>query len=229
VRTLSIKEGRQTHPITSTPFNETIPAFSPDGKWLAYQSDESGRDEVYVQPFPAGGSKTLVSVDGGTEPVWSGNGRELFYRNGDHMMTAAVTTQPVFRVSKPELLFDKRAWTFPTTRKYDERWPPLSDDHGKRAGRRCQSSQHRRELDRGVEAAGAFEIRKAGLKARLYERPERRTIRTIRTIRTPERLPEGLHNLVERRLARPRLRIRQERQRLVDDAEQVDKVLLVGF
>jgi hypothetical protein len=149
---------------------------------------------VYVQPFPAEGSKTLVSVDGGTEPVWSGNGRELFYRNGDHMMTAAVTTQPVFRVSKPELLFDKRAWTFPTTRNYDvtsdgRRFLMIMENEQVAAG---QSSQHRRELDRGVEAAGAFEIRKAGLKARLYERPERRTTRTkndpndpnARTIRT---------------------------------------------
>src|SRR5262245_273881 len=119
VWTMSLKDGRTPHRFTSTPFNEKAPAFSSDGKWIAYQSDESGRDEVYVQPFPGGSSKILVSTDGGAEPVWAASGRELFYRNGDHIMIAVVTTEPVFRVAKPELLFDKRVWTAEGFRNYD--------------------------------------------------------------------------------------------------------------
>jgi len=62
-----------------TSFGESNGAFSPDGRWLAYQSDESGRDEVYVTPFPGPGRKWQVSTDGGIQPVWRKDGRELFY------------------------------------------------------------------------------------------------------------------------------------------------------
>jgi len=119
VWTRSLNGGRTPHRFTSTPFNETNPEFSPDGKWIAYQSDESGKDEVYVQPFSTDGSRILVSTDGGMEPLWSADGRELFYRNGDHIMTAAVTTQSTFRVGKPTRLFDKRTWTLATDRNFD--------------------------------------------------------------------------------------------------------------
>ena len=64
--------------------------FSPDGRWLAYVSDESGRPEVYVQPYPGPGGKWQISTEGGTEPVWNPNGRELFYRNGAQMMAVEV-------------------------------------------------------------------------------------------------------------------------------------------
>ncbi len=117
--TLSLKGGRKAQPFVQTPFNETTPGFSPDGRWIAYQSDESGRTEVYVQPFPGTGSKILVSTDGGAEPVWSGDGRELFYRNGDHMMAASITVQADLRIAKPERLFDKRTWTLTGARNYD--------------------------------------------------------------------------------------------------------------
>ncbi|PYV20907.1 MAG: hypothetical protein DMG27_21925, partial [Acidobacteria bacterium] len=86
--------------------NESAPIFSPDGRWIAYQSDESGRGEIYVRPFPGPGGKTLISPEGGTQPVWARNGRELFYRNGDKMMAAAVETEPVFAAVKPKLLFE---------------------------------------------------------------------------------------------------------------------------
>jgi hypothetical protein len=84
--------------------------FSPDGRWLAYMSNESGRDEVYVQPFSVtglGGTKQ-ISVDGGTEPVWAPDGRELFYRNGDKMMAVTIVTDPELSVGTPRLLFEKR-------------------------------------------------------------------------------------------------------------------------
>ena len=75
--------------------------FSPDGHWLAYVSNESGRPEVYVQPFPGPGGKWQISTEGGTEPAWNRNGKELFYRSGNKMMALDVTTQPGFSPANP--------------------------------------------------------------------------------------------------------------------------------
>jgi eukaryotic-like serine/threonine-protein kinase len=96
----------QAKPFLRTPFNEAMPIFSPDGRWMAYISDESGRYEVYVQPYPGPGGKYQISTGGGTEPVWNRNGKELFYRSGDKMMVAEVEAQPSFSVSKPRMLFE---------------------------------------------------------------------------------------------------------------------------
>ena len=96
---------RKVQPFLQTPINESVPIFSPDGHWLAYISDESGRFEVYVQPFPGPGGKYQISTDGGTEPVWNANGKELFYRSGEKMMAVDITTQPGFSVGKPKMLF----------------------------------------------------------------------------------------------------------------------------
>jgi serine/threonine protein kinase len=79
--------------------------FSPDGKWVAYCSDESGKPEVYVQSWPGPGPKIQISADGGTDPVWNPDGKELFYRNGTKMMAVAVTTAPVFSAGKPQMLW----------------------------------------------------------------------------------------------------------------------------
>jgi Tol biopolymer transport system component len=84
------------------------PAFSPDGRWIAYVSNESGRRQVYVRGFPAGEGRWLVSSEGGTQPMWARDGRELFYRDGDKMMAVAAATTPVFRADKPKLLFEGR-------------------------------------------------------------------------------------------------------------------------
>ena len=97
---------RKAQPFLRTPFNETAPRFSPDGHWLAYVSDESGRDEIYVQPYPGPGGKWQISTDGGTEPVWNPNGRELFYRSGDKMMAVDIATQPGLTAGKPRMLFE---------------------------------------------------------------------------------------------------------------------------
>jgi serine/threonine-protein kinase len=94
--------------IIRTPFVENFPRLSPDGRWLAYASDESGRADVLVQAFPASGGRSQISSDGGTEPVWSRDGRELFYVNGDKMMAVEITTTPVFRAGAPRLLFEGR-------------------------------------------------------------------------------------------------------------------------
>ncbi|MCZ6753222.1 MAG: protein kinase, partial [Acidobacteria bacterium] len=103
---LPIEGERKPRPFLQTPFDEAGAVFSPDGRWLAYMSDESGRLEVYVQPFPGPGGKWQISTDGGEEPVWARNGRELFYRNGDRMMVVEVTTQPTFSAGSPEVLFE---------------------------------------------------------------------------------------------------------------------------
>jgi len=90
----------------STESAEGFPRLSPDGRWLAYISNESGRYEVYVQAYPGAGEKITVSTDGGYEPVWSPDGRELFYRIGARMMVASIQTSPVFRSSRPRELFE---------------------------------------------------------------------------------------------------------------------------
>jgi len=97
---------RKTQPFLRTPFNESVPRFSPDGRWLAYISNESGRFEIYVQPYPGPGGKWQISTEGGTEPAWNPNGRELFYRSGDRMMAVDIATQPGFAAGKPRMLFE---------------------------------------------------------------------------------------------------------------------------
>jgi Tol biopolymer transport system component len=103
-----------------TPFNESAARFSPDGRWLAYISDESGRFEIYVQPYPGPGGKWQISTEGGTEPVWNRNGRELFYRSGGKMMAVDIATQPTFASGKPRVLFEGQYSPAPgTTPNYD--------------------------------------------------------------------------------------------------------------
>jgi Tol biopolymer transport system component len=97
---------RKAQPFLRTRFNETAPRFSPDGRWLAYISDESGRFEIYVQPYPGPGGKWQISTEGGMEPVWNRNGRELFYRNGGKVMAVDIATQPGFAAGKPRMLFE---------------------------------------------------------------------------------------------------------------------------
>ena len=73
--------------------------ISPDGRWIAFVTDESGRSEVVVQPFPGPGARIQVSVTGGTEPVWSRDGRRLFYRGDGMLMAATVRPAPTFTVT----------------------------------------------------------------------------------------------------------------------------------
>ena len=106
---------RTIEPFLRTRFWESAPAFSPDGRWVAYVSDESGRQEIYVQPYPGPGGKSLISTDGGTEPLWNPNGRELFYRNGNKFMAVEIATRPVFAAGKPEELFTRRLLLTPAS------------------------------------------------------------------------------------------------------------------
>ena len=108
---LSLPEGASVRPklwtFLESQFTKTNPRFSPDGKWVAYQSNDSGRDEIYVVPYPGPGGKTQVSVEGGAVPQWSRSGRELFYQNGDKIMAMEVQTNGTFRASAPRALFEK--------------------------------------------------------------------------------------------------------------------------
>jgi Tol biopolymer transport system component/predicted Ser/Thr protein kinase len=96
---------RKAHPFLNTQFNETAPEFSPDGHWLAYASDESGRYEIYVQPYPGPGGKWQISTEGGTEPRWTRDG-EIFYRSGTKMMAVDTKLKPTFSADKPKMLFE---------------------------------------------------------------------------------------------------------------------------
>jgi serine/threonine-protein kinase len=82
-------------PWIATPFDDFSPRFSPDGKWMAYVSDESGNYEVFVRPFPGPGSRVQISSAGGTEPVWSRDGRRIYYRNGQKVIEADITPRAV--------------------------------------------------------------------------------------------------------------------------------------
>jgi len=92
-------------PFLRTRFNETFAMFSPNGHWIAYQSDESGRNEVYVRPFPGPGEKWQVSTGGGTLPLWSRDGRELFFENPDNriMVADCMVKASTFASGKPRL------------------------------------------------------------------------------------------------------------------------------
>ncbi len=96
-----------TSALVRTRFNEYAPSFSPDGRYLAYTSEESGRAEVHVVSFPGGAGKCQVSTDGGSEPVWSRNGQELFYRVGHRTMRVDLRRGPQ-HAGVPTTLFEQR-------------------------------------------------------------------------------------------------------------------------
>jgi serine/threonine protein kinase len=91
--------------VASSSFDEAAPSYSPDGRWIVYASNESGRNEIYVRPYPGPGGKWQISTEGGTEPVWNPKGHELFYRDGQKMMAVDYMAQPTFSAGKPRMLF----------------------------------------------------------------------------------------------------------------------------
>lgn len=103
---LSMDGDRKPRPLVQTNFDEGAPKFSPDGKWVAYCSNESGRAEVYVTPYPGPGARIQVSTDGGSDPVWRRKGGELYCRLGEKMMVVSVATEPKLSLSKPRVLWE---------------------------------------------------------------------------------------------------------------------------
>src|SRR5262249_14343177 len=105
---------RKPQPFLNTPARESMPTFSPDGKWLAFEFDTTatsgGRSEVYITPFPSGGPQYQVSTNGGERPVWRRDGKEIYYREGLRIMAVEVSTKtrpPEF--STPKALFELAA------------------------------------------------------------------------------------------------------------------------
>jgi Tol biopolymer transport system component len=95
-------------PFLCSPFNEGLADFSPDGHWIAYSSDESGRQEIYILPAPGkAGSKRRVSTAGGVDPIWNPRGGELYYLNGSNLMSVQVKFQPSLTIGVPQLLFSR--------------------------------------------------------------------------------------------------------------------------
>ena len=113
------KPGRPTVFLHST-FQAHEPMFSPDGRWLAYSSNEAGRSEVYVRPFPGPGGKSLISTGGGSLPTWSRTKHELFYAlNGQIMVVPYAVEGDAFRAEKPRLWSEGRFVTRGLTRMFD--------------------------------------------------------------------------------------------------------------
>jgi serine/threonine-protein kinase len=98
----------QATPLIQTPAYEAGARLSPDGRWLVYVSNESGRNEVYVRPFRGEERRQQVSIEGGSQPTWNLNGREIFYRIGDRMMAVEVTPSgDALQLSAPRQLFER--------------------------------------------------------------------------------------------------------------------------
>ena len=105
---LSLEDPSELRLMLETAFVNGSASLSPDGRWLAYAAGTEGGEQIYVRPFPdvTSGGPWQVSIDGGREPLWSANGNEIFYRRGNDVMAAAVTsTQSAFRPEPPVELF----------------------------------------------------------------------------------------------------------------------------
>ena len=116
---LSMDSDEAWQPLLQTEANEGDPAISPDGKWIAYASDATGQDEVYVERFPELGQRRQISTAGGAQPVWSPDGRELFYLSDEAMMVVAVETEPTFTLGTSEILFESSGYFQGRNRAYD--------------------------------------------------------------------------------------------------------------
>jgi hypothetical protein len=97
---------RRAQPFLATEFNELGAEFSPDGRWLAYCSDETGRFEIYIRPVSGTRRRVQISTDGGEQPGWSRNGREIFYRQEEKIMAVPVETGENLVVGKSRTLFE---------------------------------------------------------------------------------------------------------------------------
>ena len=156
---------RQVTPLLQTKFDECNGIVSPDGRWLAYDSNSSGSFEVYVRPFPnVGGGQSPVSTAGGTRPLWARNGKELFYVGADGalMRVPVEASGATWNAGTPTKLFEGRycqcRHVWPHLRRVARR-PTVSDDQTRhRRGRRHARDHRRATLGRGTEAPRAREV-----------------------------------------------------------------------
>jgi len=110
IHAVALSGDRKPQPFLHTVANETAPAFSPDGKWLAYESDQTGRNEVFITPFPSGGAQYQVSTTGGERPTWRRDGKEIYYREGLNIMAVEVKARSdSLELSAPLALFELAA------------------------------------------------------------------------------------------------------------------------
>lgn len=108
ILSVSLRNPSTMKALLETRAYESGARLSPDGRWMTYVSNETGRNEVYVTPFPGMADRQQVSTAGGTQALWNPDGREIFYRIDDKMMVVDVTTGPVLKLSSPRMLFEAR-------------------------------------------------------------------------------------------------------------------------
>ena len=107
IKTVTLDDEHIVESLLETRFDERRATLSPNGRWMAYQSDESGESNIFVRPFPdVDGGRWQVSPDGGTNPIWARDGTELFYSKRPAVMRVAVVTETTFSASVPELVFE---------------------------------------------------------------------------------------------------------------------------
>jgi len=108
ILTLSLRQPANAKPLRQSPAYESGARLSPDGRWMTWVSNETGRNEVYLSAFPGPAERVPVSTDGGTQAIWNPNGKEIFYRLDDKMIAVDVTTSPALKLSAPKVLFESR-------------------------------------------------------------------------------------------------------------------------
>ena len=113
------EDAESMKPLLSGPDDELAPTVSPDGQWMAYVSDQSGRDEIYVSDFPQPGSRLQVSVAGGTSPAWAPDGKSLYYLEGIQFIEVRIATEPGLRILERKPLFSGNFVQYRWMRQYD--------------------------------------------------------------------------------------------------------------
>jgi len=108
IEMLSLRNPTERRTLLNSAAYESGARLSPDGRWFVYVSNESGQNDVYLRPFPVLDRRWTISTQGGTQPVWNPNGKEIFYRSGDKMMSVEVTTTADIKLSNPRMLFEQR-------------------------------------------------------------------------------------------------------------------------
>jgi dipeptidyl aminopeptidase/acylaminoacyl peptidase len=122
IHLLDMKSRRVT-PFINAQAWEASPAISPDGRWMAYSSNESGRAEVWIRPFPGQGGKWKISSERGTEPIWSKDGKQLYYREANRVWAVDIRTGESLSHGKPHLLFERQGLDLGSPVRNWDLWP----------------------------------------------------------------------------------------------------------